>query len=84
MAGHLFPISAGWSPLGDGTVTYDTRPIFSYTMLDKDINRRTLAESNLERDLGILVSNNLSWEDQVNAAVSKASRISGLKVPSKT
>ena len=43
---------------------------FFYTMLDKDQNRRSLAESNLERDLGILVSNNLSWEDQVNSAVS--------------
>ena len=51
---------------------------FAFTMLDEDLNRRTLTESNLERDLGILVSNNLSWEDQVNSAVSKASRSLGL------
>ena len=48
-------------------------------MLDADLNRTTLTESNLERDLGILVSNNLSWEDQVNSAVSKASRRSDKK-----
>ena len=51
---------------------------FSYTMLDKDLNRRSLAESNLERNLGILLSNNLSLEDQVNTAVSKAIRSVGL------
>ena len=50
----------------------------SYAMLDKDLIRRSLAESNLERDLGILVSNNLSWENQVNTAVSKASLSVGL------
>ena len=47
-------------------------------MLDEDLNRRTLTESNLEYDLGILVSINLSWEYQVNSAVSKASRSLGL------
>ena len=35
-------------------------------------------ELNLERDMGILVSNNLSWQDQVHSAVSKACRIWGL------
>ena len=47
-------------------------------MLDEDLNRRTLTESNLERDMGILVSNNLSWEYQVKSAGSKASRSLGL------
>ena len=44
-------------------------------MLDADQNRKLLTEPNLERDLGILVSNSLSLEDQVNSAVSKASLI---------
>ena len=26
VVGNLFTISGGWSPLGDGTVTYETRP----------------------------------------------------------
>ena len=43
-------------------------------MLDADLNRRLLTESNLERDLGILVSNKLIWKNQVNPTVSKASR----------
>ena len=47
-------------------------------MFDADLNRRFLTDSNLERDLGILISNNLSWEDQVNSAVSKASHSLGL------
>ena len=47
---------------------------FAYTMLDADLNRIILTMSNLERDLGILVSHNLSWENQVNSAVFKASR----------
>ena len=46
----------------------------AYTMLDSDLNRRSLTESNLKRGLDILFSNNLIWEDQVNSAVSKASR----------
>ena len=52
---------------------------FVYTMLYTDPNRSILTESNSERDFGILVSNNLSWEVQINSAVSKASRSLGLQ-----
>ena len=48
---------------------------FAYNMLDADLNRGTLTEPYLERDLDLLVSNILSWEYQINAAVSKARHI---------
>ena len=49
---------------------------FIYSMMVK--NRKLLSESNLERDLGILASKNISWEDKVNSAVSKTSCSLGL------
>ena len=36
------------------------------------------SDSNFKRDLGIQVSNNLSWQDKVSLAVSKVSRSLGL------
>ena len=45
-----------------------------YILKDKSPIRHILDESEIERDLGILISNDLKWADQVNYAVSKANR----------
>ena len=41
---------------------------------DAELNRMALTESNIERDSGIMISNNLSWEDHINSAVFKATQ----------
>ena len=40
--------------------------------------RHFLDESSLERDLGVLVSDDLKWRKQIDMAVSKANRILGM------
>jgi ribonucleases P/MRP protein subunit RPP40 len=44
------------------------------------INNRPVKETSCERDLGILISNDLKWHQQVSAVVSKANRMLGVLV----
>ncbi len=50
-----------------------------YTMLSVDDGaRQQLVETVLERDLGVLVTPNLKWKDQVAASVAKANQVFGM------
>ena len=48
-------------------------PKYEYKM-----NNSTLSETDLEKDLGILTSSDMSWESHINAVVGKANRQLGL------
>ena len=61
---------------GKGTLK---QSMHTYTMLSVDDGaRRQLVETVLERDLGVLVTPNLKWKDQVEASVAKANRVFGM------
>ncbi len=49
-----------------------------YSMAGANGERHVLAETLLERDLGVLVSPTLKWHDQTEAAVTKANRMFGM------
>ena len=50
---------------------------FIYSMLDPDGNRKNLEVTTVERDLGVLVSDDLKARSQVNAAAALANRTLG-------
>ena len=61
---------------GQGT---QKQSMHTYTMLSVDDGaRRQLVETVLERDLGVLVTPNLKWKEQVAASVAKANRVFGM------
>ena len=49
-----------------------------YILKDKSSNQNVLEESKVERDLGIMISSDLKWIEQVNLVVSKANRSIGI------
>lgn len=49
-----------------------------YTMEDSSGVAQELLETTLERDLGVLISNDLKWESQVKAAAARANRAFGI------
>ena len=49
-----------------------------YTMDDSSGATLELQETELERDLGMLISNDLKWRSQVEAASAKANRVFGI------
>lgn len=49
-----------------------------YTMNDSNGVTQELQETVLERDLGVLISNDLKWRPQVEAAASRANRVHGI------
>jgi hypothetical protein len=51
---------------------------FSYNMLDKDGNVSILNKTDMERDLGVIISSDLSWNNHVEKAVNTANRILAL------
>ena len=53
-------------------------PEASYNMFDDDGDRCDLEVSHVERDLGVLVSDDLDWSEQVAAVVSRANRVLGM------
>ena len=55
-----------------------TRSSNVYLMTDDNGDQHELAETVLERDLGILVSNDLKWKSQTEAATAKANRVFGI------
>ena len=55
-----------------------SNPKAVYIMMDDDGNKRDIEQTNLERDLGITVDNNLKWSEHVHRMVGKANRILGM------
>lgn len=51
----------------------DKNPNYSY-----DINNTPLLKTTSERDLGIIISNDLKWSDQVNACANRANMVLGM------
>ena len=49
-----------------------------YTMDDSSGATQELQETVLERDLGVLISNDLKWKSQVEAAAAGANRVFGI------
>jgi hypothetical protein len=49
-----------------------------YTMDDSSGITHELEETSLERDLGVLISNDLKWRPQVEAATARANRVFGI------
>ena len=47
-------------------------------MMDDVGNKRDIEESNLERDLGITVDNNLKWSEYEHRSVGKANKTLGM------
>ena len=54
------------------------RSNYDYTMKGDDEVEHSLVETVLERDLGVLVSNDLKWHAQVDAASARANRLFGM------
>ena len=52
------------------------RTKFGYQLSDSNVTH-TLCESNLERDLGVMISSDLKWNRQCSAAAAKANSILG-------
>ena len=46
--------------------------------MDIDGIHRTISASQKEKDLGVIMSNDLKWADQVNQVVNKANRMLGI------
>ena len=55
-----------------------TRSNHVYTMADDNGDKHEIAVTALERDLGILISNDLKWKSQIEAATAKANRVFGI------
>ena len=47
-------------------------------MKDDVGNKRDIEQTNIERDLGLTVGNNLKWSEHVHIMVGKANRIPGM------
>ena len=51
---------------------------FEYSMKINETERHLLEASSLERDLGVMMCNNLKWADHIQSVVSKANRAIGI------
>ena len=56
-----------------------TNPQFKYKM-----NEHMLQQTTVERDLGVIISNDLNWEQHVTSATNKANRKLGMNMHSVT
>ena len=57
---------------------HEYRPSRSDYFVEGSSGRVQLGTSELERDLGVMVSFDCRWRNQVNAAASKANRVLGM------
>jgi hypothetical protein len=53
-------------------------PLNQYTMLSNQSERNTLEKTSLERDLGVIISKDLKWKNQVEKATNKANAVLGV------
>jgi hypothetical protein len=52
-------------------------PCIEYEMMDSGTRKR-LGTFALEKDIGVLISDDLKWKDQVRAVTAKANKIQGI------
>ena len=55
-----------------------SNPKAVYCMTNDSGNERDIENTTLERDLGVIVANDLKWSEHVNIMVGKANRILGM------
>ena len=55
-----------------------TNDVVTIEMTDSAGNKNDIEETNLERDLGVIVGSDLKWREQVDRMVAKANRTLGM------
>ena len=50
----------------------------NYQIQDECFKYKILETTGSERDLGIIISSNFNWKEQINSALSKANRVLGM------